>query len=182
MGVVVARRDVLPEDVREAASQLACTTCVTVNIGVGRDDFTEATWTYFYDPDVFFTRLSFPHQMSPNTCPPGCGSIQVECYYSDKYRPLDHAPEDCVEPVIRDLIRTNILREDDRILHKSAKKIKYANIIFDLDREEALPKVHGYLDEMGIVYAGRFGEWGYHWTDEAFRSGEDGAGRVLDRL
>lgn len=89
-----------PEKVRTAAAQLACTTCVTVNVGLTRDDFTPATWTYFYDEDLVFTRLSFPHKMSPETCPPGCGSIQAECYYSDKYRPLDQKPEDLIQPVI----------------------------------------------------------------------------------
>jgi hypothetical protein len=38
---------------------------------LARDDFTPATWTYIYDEDIVFTRLSFPHKMSPKTCPPG---------------------------------------------------------------------------------------------------------------
>jgi len=60
--------------------------------------------------------------------------------------------------------------------------IPYANIIFDLEREEALPVVHAWLEEMGIVYVGRFGEWGYQWTDEAFKSGERGARKVIERM
>jgi hypothetical protein len=32
------------------------------------------------------------------------------------------------------------------------------------------------------TYAGRFGEWGYHWTDEVFKSGEQGAAKVIQRL
>ena len=49
--------------------------------------------------------------------PPGCGSLQAECYYSKKYRPLDRRPEDCIEPVIADLQRCGVLRETDRIVH-----------------------------------------------------------------
>jgi len=52
----------------------------------------------------------------------------------------------------------------------------------DLDREVNLPIVHAWLDEIGVHYAGQFGEWAYHWTEEAFVSGERGARRVLDRL
>jgi hypothetical protein len=59
--------------------------------------------------------------------------------------------------------------------------IPYANIIFDLEREAALHTVHGYLEEVGIGYCGRYGEWGYLWSDEAFRSGERAAQGVLDR-
>ncbi|MHA1128173.1 MAG: protoporphyrinogen/coproporphyrinogen oxidase [Alphaproteobacteria bacterium] len=147
----------VPDTVRDAASKLACTTCVVINIGLARDDFTKATWTYFYDEDLVFTRISFPHKMSPDTCPPGCGSLQVECYYSDKYRPLDVAPEDLIQPVINDLIRIGLLHSDEKILHSDASVIPFANIIFDLDREEALPVVHEYLDSIGIIYVGRFG-------------------------
>jgi protoporphyrinogen oxidase len=171
-----------PGKVREAAATLACTSCVLINIGVGRDDFSPATWSYFYDEDLSFTRLSFPHKMSPNTCPPGCGSVQAECYYSDKYRPLTADPDSLAQPVIDDLIRVGLLRDESEVRHTSVLFSRYANIIFDLERETALPLVHGWLDEQGIVYAGRFGEWGYHWTDESFKSGEQGAQKILERI
>ena len=94
--------DQVPPDVREAAGRLACTTCVLVNIGIDREDISSAHWTYFYDQDFFFTRLNFPHMLSPNNTPSGTGSIQAEVYYSDKYRPLDRKPQDCIDPVIQD--------------------------------------------------------------------------------
>ena len=53
--------------------------------------------------------------------------------------------------------------------------LKYANIIFDLERAESLKTVHGYLDDLGIAYCGRYGDWGYMWTDESFISGEKAA-------
>ncbi|MCK8465076.1 FAD-dependent oxidoreductase [Aliiroseovarius sp. S1339] len=171
-----------PDHVREAAAKLACTTCITVNVGLARDDFTPATWTYIYDEDICFTRLSFPHKMSHKTCPPGCGSIQAECYYSDKYRPLDVSPDDLIQPVIDDLVKIGLIREDEEILHTDARLIPHANIIFDLDRETALPIVHEWLASVDINYVGRFGEWGYQWTDEAFKSGERGARQVIEKM
>ena len=174
--------DDAPQKVREAAAALACTTCVTVNVGLARNDFSRATWTYIYDEDLVFTRLNFPHKMSPQTCPPGGGSIQAECYFSSKYRPFSGSPDDLIQPVINDLIKIGLLRQDEDIRHTDARIITYANVIFDLDREWALPIVHGWLDDIGITYAGRFGEWGYHWTDEAFKSGEEAAARVLQRM
>ncbi len=171
-----------PAEVLRAAKQLCATTCVTVNVGLKRNDFTPATWTYIYDEDIVFTRLSFPHNMSVKTCPEGCGSIQAECYYSWKYRPIDVEPDDLIQPVIDDLIKIGLMREDDEILHTDARLIPHANIIFDLDREWALPVVHKWLEHIGIEYVGRFGEWGYQWTDDAFRSGEDGAKRVLEKV
>jgi len=172
--------DGTPNDVLDAAQQLACSTCVVVNIGLAREDVSPAHWSYFYDEDFFFTRLSFPHMLSPGNVPPGHGSIQAEVYYSNKYRPLDRPPEQCIEPVIADLKRCGLLREDEKILMAEARLIPYANVIFDHDRESALPVVSGYLDSLGIATCGRYGEWGYHWTDESFVSGENAAQRVLD--
>ncbi len=172
----------VPDRVLEASKRLACTTCVVVNIGVNRPDISNAHWTYFYDRDVFFTRLAFPHMLSPNNAPPEAGSIQAEVYYSAKYRPLDRSPDECIAPVIADLKRCGLLREDDEILFKNARLIPYANVIFDHDCARALATLHGYLDEMRIAYCGRYGEWGYLWTDESFMSGENAAQKVLDRM
>jgi protoporphyrinogen oxidase len=169
-----------PPGVIDASRRLACTTCVIVNLVVDRPDLSDAHWTYFYDADIFFTRLTFPHMQSPHNVPPGMGSIQAEVYYSNKYRPLDRTPDDCIEPVVADLRRCGLLRETDTIVFKNAALVPYANVIFDLDRAEALATVHAFLDEVGIVYCGRYGEWGYHWTDEAFMSGENAAQKVLD--
>jgi hypothetical protein len=48
-----------------------------------------------------------------------------------------------------------------------------------LDRAAALKTVHGYLDDIGIAYCGRYGDWGYMWTDESLKSGELAAEKVL---
>lgn len=172
----------VPADVMEASQKLACTTCVVVNVGLNRNDISEAHWTYFYDQDFFFTRLSFPHMQSPHNVPPGAGSIQAEVYYSKKYRPLDRPPQECIQPVIADLRRCGLVREDDEILFQEARVVPYANVIFDLDRTAALATVQGYLNECEIFSCGRYGEWGYHWTDESFMSGENAAQKVLDRV
>jgi protoporphyrinogen oxidase len=169
-----------PPDVVAASQRLACSTCVLVNVGVNRADLSPGQITYFYDEDICFTRLSFPHMLSATNAPPGTGSIQAEVYFSSKYKPLTGSPDDWIEPVIRDLRRCGILREEDQILYKGTKFLRYANIIFDLDRAAALATVHGYLDELGIAYCGRYGDWGYLWTDEAFKSGEVAAGRALE--
>jgi protoporphyrinogen oxidase len=170
-----------PPDVIAAAKKLACTSCVMVNLGVNRTDLSEGQWTYFYDRDVCFTRLSYPHMFSPHVVPKGCGSIQAEVYYSQKYRPLKGSPKDYVAPVIADLKRTGVLREDDQILHTNVHVSRYAQIIFDLERADALATVHGYLDDVGVAYCGRYGDWLYIWTDEAFISGENAAQKTIER-
>lgn len=169
-----------PPDVVAAAARLACSEVVIVSLGIDRPDLVDAHWSYFYDRDFFFTRLSTPHLQSPHNVPPGCGSLQAECYYSKKYRPLDRKPEECIDPVIADLLRCGVLKESDKILFRHAMHIPYANVIFDLEASAATVAVHGYLDDIGIGYAGRYGDWAYIWTDQAFVSGQKSAQKMLE--
>ena len=170
-----------PRDIVEASQRLASSTCVLVNVGVNRANLSQSQMTYFYDEDICFTRISFPHMLSTTNAPPGCGSIQAEVYFSSKYRPLSQGPEELIEPVISDLRRSGTLREDDTILTSHAQVVRHANVIFDLERAAALQTVHGYLDDIGIDYCGRYGDWGYLWTDESFISGERAAQSALSR-
>jgi protoporphyrinogen oxidase len=172
----------VPADVLEASRRLACSACVLVNIGINREDISKAHCTYFYDEDICFSRLGFPHMLSASNAPAGMGSIQAEVYFSEKYKPFTGVPEDLIERVITDLRRCGILRDSDQIICRKAMLLRYANVIFDQDRAAALRTVHGYLDEVGISYCGRYGDWGYMWTDESFKSGENAAQKALGRL
>jgi protoporphyrinogen oxidase len=169
-------------DVLEAASKLAFTQAVLINLGVSRRDLSDSAITYFYDEDVVFSRINLPHMFSPNNAPPGCGTIQAEVYFSDKYRPYRGKPSDLIEPVIADLHRCGVLRDSDSIILKDAVINRYANVIFDRDRVSAVTTVHGFLNDIGVYYCGRYGNWDHAWTDEAFMSGENTAQRVLDSV
>jgi protoporphyrinogen oxidase len=171
----------VPDDVSDAARKLAFTTAVMVNVGVARDDLSEAHISYFYDDEIVFPRATFPHMLSPNNVPAGAGSIQVELYFSDKYKPLDGPADAQIDGVLDGLRVAGILRADDTILCAEARTVRYANVIFDHDRASNLALVHGYLDDVGIAYCGRYGDWDHAWTDESFLSGERAAARVLQR-
>jgi protoporphyrinogen oxidase len=172
--------DGVPSDVREAAKTLAFTTAALFNFGVKREDLSETAITYFYDEDVIFSRVNLPHMFSPHNAPPGCGTIQAEIYFSDKYKPLTTSPQTYMARVEADLRRCGFLRETDTILLRETAINRYANVIYDLDRSAALARVHGFLDDVGIFYCGRYGNWDHAWTDQAFISGEETARRALD--
>jgi protoporphyrinogen oxidase len=169
----------VPDDVRAAAKLLACSSCVLVNLGVARADLANVHVSYFYDMDLVFPRTSYPHLMAESNVPPGCSSVQVEVYFSPKYRPFSGVPGDYIDPVVRDLTRCGVLREGDELLLRDAVYCPYANIIFDHDRAAALAAVHGYMDDVGIQHCGRFGDWGYLWTDDSIKTGEAAAGKAL---
>jgi len=169
-----------PREVQDAAALLACSQVVLVNVGINRPVETRAQWTYFYDEDICFARLSYPPHFSPAMVPAGCGSIQAEVYFSEKWRPLQGAPEDWIEPTIDGLIKCGLVRGREEVVHRSVIFAPFANVIFDYDRPKALATVHGYLNDVGIRYCGRYGDWAYIWTDQAFKSGESAAQAALD--
>jgi hypothetical protein len=72
-----------------------------------------------------------------------------------------------------------LIWEEDQVVFRNVRLLRYANVIFDLERADALKTVHGYLDDLGIAYCGRYGDWGYMWTDESFKSGEQAAEKAL---
>ena len=180
--VLIKRIPHAPRDVVEAATRLAWTGVLLVNLGIDRAEISKAHWSYFYDDDIVFSRLSYPHMQSPHTVPPGCGSFQAEIYFSQQYKPLEAAPDTYIPRVIADLKRCGLLKDSDRILFSQASVAPFAQVIFDLERAAALEIVRGYLDDVGIATCGRYGEWGYLWTDESFLSGERAAEQTLARL
>ena len=171
--------DGAPADVLEAAMQLASTQAVLINLGVNRSDLSDSAITYFYDEDVIFSRINLPHMFSPSNAPAGCGTIQAEMYFSEKYHPFRGTPADLIEPTILDLRRCGFLRDSDSIMLRETVINRYANVIYDLDRAQALKTVHGYLDDIDVYYCGRYGDWNHAWTDQAFISGENAAERAL---
>jgi len=164
-----------PKDVLEAASLLACSQCAVVNIGINRPAGVRAQWSYFYDEDICFARVSYRDNFSPRVVPAGCGAFQAETYFSNKYKPMTGTAEDWIEPTIEGLLKCGLVHDPSEIIHKSAIWAPYANIIFDHDRPRSVEIVHGFLHDIGIARCGRYGDWGYIWTHQAFMSGERAA-------
>jgi protoporphyrinogen oxidase len=174
--------DAAPRHVLDSACRLAFTQAVLINLGVNRSDLSDTAITYFYDEDVIFSRVNLPHMFSEKNAPPGCGTIQAEVYFSDMYRPFRGTPNDLIEPVIEDLRRCGFIRNSDSIMLKEAAVNRYANVIFDTDRARAVTTVHAFLDDIGVHYCGRYGNWDHAWTDEAFLNGENVAQKALDAV
>ena len=126
--------DGAPAEVLDAVNRLACTTCVLVNIGVSHADLSQSHMTYFYDEDICFSRIGFPSHAHRQQRRPSHGQHPGEVYFSAKYKPFTGAPEDWIEPVIKDLRRYGCLREADGSFLERAMLLPYANIIFDHDR------------------------------------------------
>ena len=67
-------------------------------------------------------------------------------------------------------VSLNILKQED-ILFTDIRFEPYANVIFDHNIYEARKTVRDYLFSLGIETIGRFGKWGYLWSDQSLMSG-----------
>lgn len=168
----------VPEEVRAAAEALLCTSVVLVDVAVDRPDLSPHHWFYSYDEAHSFSRVSFPHMLSSFNAPEGRGSIQAEVYHSRR-RPLPCDPALLPERVVDELISVGVLHSRSEVLWARHREVRYANVVFDHQRTHALRTIRPWIEDLGIVPAGRYGEWRYFWTDDAARSGWAAAASVL---
>jgi protoporphyrinogen oxidase len=82
---------------------------------------------------------------------------------------------------VNELQELGILRSPSDVLWAEHREVPYANVVFTLDRAAALNVILPWIKQAGIVLAGRYGEWAYHWTDDAVRAGWAAADLVLER-
>ncbi len=177
IGIIPAEE--VSQNVQSAARNLLCSSVVLVDVAVNKRDLFNHHWFYVYDEDISFARGHFPHRLSPNNAPPGKGAIQLEIYYSF-HRPLPCKPSNLLERVAKELIKLNILTSEREILWIRHREIQYANVIFDHSRAGALQTICPWLKTHGIHLAGRYGEWGYLWSDDAARSGWKAAAEIIN--
>ena len=67
------------------------------------------------------------------------------------------------------------------INYLGSMNIDYGYVIYDFNRKKSLGVIHKFLDDNGIYYCGRFGEWAYLWIDQALISGRETAKKIIER-
>ncbi len=167
-----------PEAVRQAASRLRTNSILAVNLGIDRPDLTTKHWIYYPEEDYAFFRISFPMNKGLHMTPPGKSSVATEISYGNG-REIDRAT--VVDRVVADLRRSGVLREDDKVIFTDVIDIKYAYIIYDRDRKPSVQAIHDYVKQYDVYPCGRYGDWGYLWSDEAILSGRRAAQAVLKK-
>lgn len=158
----------VPENVQNAAKQLRWTCGYQVSLGFNRPDVAKYLWFYIYDEDVPPARVYSPNLKSPDNAPDGCSSLQAEVFFANDAKIADK------DEVLRQTVSK--LKEicqfnDSDVVVKDIRFEPYANIIFTPEIYESRKVVREWLQAQGIKTIGRFGEWDYLWSHQAFESG-----------
>lgn len=170
----------MPSHIVQCCNELDYTSGIIISLGFNKEDVPKSLWFYIYDEDIYPARVYSPSVKSPNNVPPQCSSIQAEIYFS-KYKPLVESPAAIANKTVEQLINMGVFCREDLVVQDVRVK-KYANIMFTPKIYQNRKKVHEYLKQLGIMVAGRFGEWDYLWTDQSLLSGRKAALEVVKKI
>ena len=167
-----------PKEVREATAALRHVSVRCVNIGVGRENLTEKHWIY-YPEDTVFHRIFVQGNASPHCNPAGGFGLTCEITYSE-YKPLPCDGHDLIERCIADCRKVGFFREDDPIVTANQVDMPYAYVVYDHGRASSVAVVRDWLAQRDIILAGRYSEWEYYNSDQAFLAGKKAADKVRE--
>ena len=158
----------VPENVQNAAKQLRWTCGYQVSLGFKRPDVAKYLWFYIYDEDVPPARVYSPNLKSPDNAPKGCSSLQAEVFFANDAKIADK--DEVLRQTVSKLKEICQFKDSDVVV-KDIRFEPYANIIFTPEIYESRKVVREWLQAQGIKTIGRFGEWDYLWSHQAFESG-----------
>ncbi|MBE5850471.1 MAG: hypothetical protein E7298_09985 [Lachnospiraceae bacterium] len=168
----------VPDEIMECADRLDHTSGAMISLGFSRPKVCPRLWFYIYDEDIFPSRIYAPDWKSINNVPDGCSAIQAEVDFS-KYKPLKCSLDDLKEEVIDQLLKLELFDRSE-IVVSDIRYREYANVMFTPQIYDMRTKIHRYLNDIGISYAGRWGMWDYLWVGQSFRSGRDAAYQLAE--
>jgi protoporphyrinogen oxidase len=167
---LIALCDVVPAEVRVAASQLRATHLQYLDLALEAPPGTDFHWAYVPEAKYPFYRVGCYTHFSPELAPAGKGSLYVEL--ADRAEPkLDTLlPE-----VVAALVEMGVLTGPEHVRFARARRIDCAYVIFDHDYYEALNVIRPFLADARIISTGRYGGWQYGSMEDALLEGRAAA-------
>jgi protoporphyrinogen oxidase len=166
-----------PKAVIHAARDLKWTSLFMLNFYTKQSIGNPSHFNYYYDKEIPYTRICYMSRLGKRNAPPGFLSLQAEIPYSES-KPLPCQGQALIRLVKRYIEKTENIKAD-RLIYLGKIDIKYGYVIFDKRRAKSLGIIKKFLNDKGILSCGRFGEWDYLWSDQAFLSGKNAAGALL---
>jgi protoporphyrinogen oxidase len=201
----------VPANVQEAAFALSCSQLLLVNVKASHPTRRTENWIYVYDEDKFSTRINCTEKCALGNAPSGSTGVQVEVYFS-RHRPLNTSPTEVGHQVEAELVEMGLvdpqLCSDAAPVSHHLRYCPWANVIFDHDTRPCLDTIWSWLEQFGLkreeddlspttdwskssginakahlIFAGRFGQWKYFWTDDCvLRGAQVSSGGFQDSL
>jgi protoporphyrinogen oxidase len=158
-----------PAAVRDAAGKLRAVSVTVVEIGAADTSGERFHWAYFPEPRFPFYRAGSPSEVNPRLAPVGFRSFAVEFAH--------RGPADAKEMIAQALsgLASCGLLDERKVRVVRARTIPTAYVLFDHAHAEARRTVLDHLRSIGVVAAGRYGNWEYSSMEDALLSGRGAA-------
>lgn len=150
--LIKALGDFVPEKIKQAVAALKYTswTCTYFDYDVCQPVGEFLSWIYLADPQVHANRFSNHGSFAQGMMPEGHALMAA---YNEGLQTPQFAQEDA-RKYIPDLGQP-----------LANYHTKYAYVVYDFKREEAVQQIHQWCQEIGIVLLGRFAWWDYSNMD-----------------
>ena len=163
----------VPEKVHAAVGRLRANTVTHVSVGVKAPNRQPWHWIYLPEDDFETYRIGSPSAVYAPLAPDGTSSFYVEyAHHGEK------SPAWCEAAAIRDLLRAQMIHREEDVLFAKANEIPNAYVIYDERYTEAKATIDGFLAEVGLSTAGRYGRWEYSSMEDAILAGRATARRL----
>jgi len=174
---LLKRLEPFPSEIIQPFQRLRWTSIHNINIGVRRARISDKSWIYFPEKSFVFYRVGFPMNFTPHVVPKGCSSMYVEVSHRPDARPLDAAGKKSLWRKVRQgLIQCGVLKASDTFAVVSFLPIRYAYVLYDRHRTEALSVLFPWLQNVARISSiGRYGGWKYSFMEEAILEGKKAA-------
>ncbi|HBB68057.1 MAG: hypothetical protein A2X28_10110 [Elusimicrobia bacterium GWA2_56_46] len=163
-----------PDGLRKLSARLRHNSVHVLNLGV-KGTSSKKHWTYFPEREFLFYRAGIATNFSRNLAPKGRDSLYIET--ATDGGKLDHAAAE--KNIFRGLVKGGIIKRESDIVEKLWLDIPCAYVIYDADRNKALPAILSLLKARGIRSIGRYGAWKYSFMEESVKEGLETARELL---
>lgn len=159
----------LPESITLYFKKLRYVSILNLNLGIDRKDISDRHWIYFPEKDFIFFRVGFMHNFSSRLVPFNKSSLYIEIAYSHN-KPINK--KNIVSHICKDLIKTQIISDTDRILIRDINDIKYGYPIYDYNYRLVRKGILKFLRQNNILSCGRYGSWQYMSMEDVILEGK----------
>jgi protoporphyrinogen oxidase len=157
-----------PSEILAAAARLRATTVTYVNVAardVGGPPF---HWVYLPEERYGPYRIGSASAAVPSLAPAGCRSFYVE-FSASAARPAAEVEREALDA----LVDLGFLRGPGDVIFVETRAIPHAYVIYDDAYGPAQRAIVSWLEERGVLTAGRYGRWEYSSMEDALLAGRE---------
>lgn len=167
--------DDAPLEVRAAAANLRCNPLYYLDAALDVPAGVDLHWVYVPEEKYAFYRIGCYSNFSEKMAPPGKSCLYIELSSRAEPDLAKLGPE-----ISRNLVEMQIIKRPEEVRFMRVRHIGHAYVVFDHHYYESLEVIRPFLENEGIISAGRYGDWNYSAMEDALIFGRDAAKKAKE--